>query len=49
MVIKEDSMRLIVEAKLNKAELKAFKIFLLHERDRHIDDITKIDETLRKL
>ena len=49
MVIKEDSFRMIVEAKLNKAELRAFRVFLLHERDRHIDDISKIDETLRKI
>ncbi len=48
-MIKKDKYKMIMEEKLNKAELKAFVRFLLHERDRHIEDIAKIDRDVNRL
>lgn len=40
---------LIDENQLDEKELRAFIVFLQQERDRHIDDIQKIDDTLKKI
>jgi len=44
-----DKQKLIEIEKLNKAERVAFRLFLLHERDRHREDIVNINKTLREL
>ena len=48
-MIQIDKDKLIKIKKLNKAELVAFKLFLHHERNRHIEDIDMIDSTLNEI
>jgi len=49
MTIELRKDKLIDEDKLNDMELKVFKVFLKHERNRHLEDIANINKTLREL